>query len=76
VSVSKKGAGFELRLNADRPAFFTTVNIEGVPGIFDDNSLTLMPGKERKLTFLPRKTPVNLTQVKRGLKVKHLRETY
>ena len=75
-SVSMNNDVFEVQLKTDRPAFFTTVTVDGIPGIFEDNSVTLMPGKDKKLTFTPRKPGVTLAQIRHHLKVKHLRETY
>ena len=51
-SVRRGGDGkFELRLSADRPAFFVWANVRGVRGEFDDNCLTLLPGRPRTLVF-------------------------
>jgi beta-mannosidase len=48
-----------------------------VPGYFSDNAITLLPGRDTRLTFTPRKgarpTPEALAS---SLKLRHLRETY
>ena len=75
-SIKKKGSVFQIHLQATKPAFFTTAEVSGVAGIFDDNSFTLMPGVGEKLTFYPRKAGVTLAKIKNGFRVKHLRETY
>jgi beta-mannosidase len=65
-----------LTLSADRPAFFVTATTD-VLGYFNDNAVTLLPGWETRLTFTPRfKTEVNQQELAKGLKVRHLRQTY
>lgn len=76
VSVIEKGEKFELRLKTTKPAFFVTAEVIGIPGVFDDNSFTLMPSKVKTISFNPRKNKVSLTAIKKGIKIKHLRETY
>jgi len=41
----------QITLSTDRPAFFVWANVRGVKGEFDDNCLTLLPGRPRTLTF-------------------------
>ena len=41
----------QITLAADKPAFFVWANVRGVRGEFDDNCLTLLPGRPRTLTF-------------------------
>jgi beta-mannosidase len=65
-----------LTLTADRPALFVTATAD-VPGYFSDNAVTLLPGRETRLTFTPRLgARVNQKALARGLKVGHLRQTY
>ena len=40
-----------VELATDRPAFYVWANVKGVRGEFDDNCLTLLPGRPRTLTF-------------------------
>jgi beta-mannosidase len=48
-----------------------------VPGYFSDNALTLLPGREARLTFTPRLgTKVNPKALANGLCVAHLRQSY
>ena len=57
-------------------AFFVTATVE-VPGYFSDNAITLLPGRETKLTFTARKgAKVTQKALAKGLKIRHLRETY
>ncbi|MEQ1768851.1 MAG: glycoside hydrolase family 2 protein [Devosia sp.] len=69
-------AGPVLVLRADNPAVFVTATTE-VPGYFSDNAVTLLPGRETRLTFTPRLgAKVTQKALASGLKVRHLRETY
>jgi len=65
-----------LSLATDQPAMFVTASVD-VPGYFSDNALTLLPGREAKLTFTPRlgATP-DPARLERSLVLRHLRETY
>jgi len=69
-------AGPVLVLKTDKPALFVTATTD-VPGYFSDNALTLLPGREARLTFTPRHG-ANITQkaLASNLKVRHLRDTY
>lgn len=69
------GGSFRVRLEADRPALWAVAEVAGVPGRFDDNSVTVLPGRPLDLVFTPR-TAATLDQVRQGLAVKHLRQTY
>jgi beta-mannosidase len=65
-----------LVLTADRPALFVTARTD-VPGYFSDNAVTLLPGRETRLTFTPRLgARVTQKQLAASLTVQHLRETY
>lgn len=43
--------GAKVTLESDKPAFFVWANVRGVNGEFDDNCITLLPGRPRTLTF-------------------------
>jgi len=65
-----------LTLTADKPAMFVTATVD-VPGYFSDNAVTLVPGREVKLSFTPRRGAVVSRDALAGsLKLGHLRETY
>jgi beta-mannosidase len=69
-------SGPVLVLKSDKPAMFVTAATD-VPGYFSDNALTLLPGRETRLTFTPRLgAKVSRNALASGLKVRHLRETY
>ena len=68
--------GPTLVLRADKPAVFVTATTD-VPGYFSDNAVTLLPGRETRLSFTPRHgAKVTQKALASGLKLRHLRETY
>jgi len=73
---SSGDTGPVLTLTADRPAVFVTATVD-VPGYFSDNAVTLLPGRECRLTFTPRHgAAVTQDALAAGLRLSHLRETY
>ncbi len=72
---SAKDGKYRIRLSTDRPAFFVTLDTPGIPGIFCDNSLTLLPGSPKELVFSP-KAETSLAALEKALEVNHLRKTY
>jgi len=76
VSWSSEGGAPVLALSTECPALFVTASVD-VPGYFSDNALTLLPGREARLTFTPRHgAAAELAKLKASLAVRHLRETY
>jgi beta-mannosidase len=75
MQVQEKAGKLSVTLSTDKPAFFVTVNADGIRGEWDDNCFTLLPGAKRVLTFAP-KQAVSLTELKKSLTVRHLRQTY
>ena len=47
-------ASFRFTVTTDRPAFFTWLELERIPGKFSDNSFTLLPGEPRTIAFAPK----------------------
>ena len=75
-SWSMRGDQPVLTLTSNKPAFFVTVTSD-VPGYFSDNAVTLLPGRETRLTFTARSdTEVEQAEIAESLQVRHLRETY
>lgn len=65
-----------VKLKADKPAFFVTVQCDA-PGYFSDNAITLLPGREVALTFSPRRgVEVDLAQLEKQVKIRHLKQTF
>ncbi len=80
ANVSTRWEGSEeapvLVLSTDKPAVFVTATTD-VPGYFSDNALTLLPGREARLSFTPRLGAVaTKSALAASLRVNHLRETY
>jgi beta-mannosidase len=63
--------GFAVTLTSDAPAFFVTLDAEGVAGEFDDNAITLLSGESRTLRFSPKKK-VGVKAFTRTLNIRHL----
>ncbi|MGQ9778875.1 MAG: beta-mannosidase [Bacillota bacterium] len=74
LTASPVEEGTEIRLLADRPAFYVWLEIPGRRGIFSDNAFLLLPGEEKRVVFTPRdgNGPVR----KEEIRVIHLGETY
>lgn len=73
---SSSEAGPVLTLTADKPALFVTATVD-VPGYFSDNAITLLPGRQTRLTFTPRHGQKATEQaLALSLKLGHLRQTY
>jgi beta-mannosidase len=69
-------AGPVLVLRSDKPAVFVTAGTD-VPGYFSDNAVTLLPGRETRLSFTPRfGAKVNQKALASGLTVRHLRDAF
>ncbi len=73
--VTSEGKSYRISVSTDKPAFFVTLNADGLRGEFSDNCIGLLPGETRELLFHP-KEKVSVTQLRKALSVKHLRETY
>ena len=75
VKVKTVKAGFEITLDAGKPAFYVGLFAEGICGEFDDNCFTLLPDETRTVLFKP-KFNVAADALKKALAIKHLRNTY
>lgn len=75
TSVKPSGIAFRVTMSTSKPAFYVSLNIDGIRGEFDDNCFTLLPGEPRTLIFTP-KEKTTLSAFKAGLRVNHLRGTY
>lgn len=73
--IKEVDGGYAVTLSTDKPAFFVTVNADGIAGEFDDNCFPLLPGEPRTIVFTPKQVTA-LAQFKAALSVKHLRATY
>ena len=66
----------QITLSTDKPAFFVWANVCGAKGEFSDNSLTLLPGRHRTLTWNAKGVAAPLPDFASSLSVTHLRRTY
>ncbi|MEM9157588.1 MAG: glycoside hydrolase family 2 protein [Verrucomicrobiota bacterium] len=78
ISVSAAEIEGELvaRVSTDKPAFFVSVDAEGISGEFDQNGFTLLPGEDRELVFRAKEEGVSADSLKGAIKVRDLRGTY
>ena len=60
ISVAADGLRRTVTLSADRPAFFVWAAVAGADGEFDDNCLTLLPGRPVTLRFSDAFDPARL----------------
>jgi len=80
VAAHAGGRGISVSLTTDAPAFFVSLDAEGIAGEFEDNCFTLVPGAPRVVGFAPRgfgsRGRPSLAEFRRALSVRHLRDTY
>ena len=72
VRVTRVADGFAFAVEADRPAFFVTLDTPGLDGCFSDNSFTLIPDKVKHIVFRPRREKTNLVMLRQGAQLRHL----
>ena len=65
---AEASGGFLVQLSCTSPAFYVSVQAEGIRGEFDDNCITLLPGEPRALRFAP-KEPVTLEAFQSALRI-------
>jgi len=75
TTVKAQGGGFAVTVKATAPAFYVSLNADGLRGEFDDNCFTLLPKETRMLYFTP-KQKLTLAEFQKSLLVNHLRQTY
>ncbi len=64
--------GHRVKLQTDKPAFFVMLTADGIPGEFDDNGITLLPGRPQTLRFRPKRA-VTAAAFRKSLTLRHLR---
>ncbi|MCK9168807.1 MAG: glycoside hydrolase family 2 protein [Treponema sp.] len=67
---------YTVKLSADVPAFFVSLDTEDFPGTFSRNMFTLLPERPVTLSFTAKNGDVSAEQFKQALVVKSLRDTY
>jgi hypothetical protein len=63
---AEASGGFLVQLSCAKPAFFVSIQAEGIRGEFDDNCITLLSSEPRVLRFVP-KEPVTLAAFQSAL---------
>ena len=76
AEVSGQADKLSVTLSAKHPAFWVNLEVSGIPGIFEDNGFTLLPGEPRTVSFIPKKPGVSLDKFQKLLTVESLRSTY
>jgi hypothetical protein len=75
MTVKKVKNAYEVEVSTDKPVLYLTLSATGIPGLFSDNSITLLPKENRTLTFTPQ-GPCTVAKLKAALRLEHLRMTY
>ena len=76
ANVSTSWDGMKLTLSTDRPAFYVWADVKGIRGRFDDNSLTLLPGRPKTITFLPADKKGRPDSIRSAFSLQHLYWSY
>ena len=77
VTVAQRGTDVIATVTAAKPALFVTLDVDGIPGEFSDNSFTVMPGQPRQVVFVPAAgVKVDAASLAKALSVGHLRQSY
>ncbi len=74
LGVEQNNNHLTIRINTDKPALFVTLETE-LSGRFSDNSLTLLPGRDKEVLFIPQ-SPVTPAKLKAATRIYHLRNCY
>jgi beta-mannosidase len=74
-TVRQTGGRLVVEMAADAPAFYVSLDAQALPGRFDDNMITLLPGEKRTIEFLA-KEQVTAKELAKALTVRDLRSTY
>jgi beta-mannosidase len=75
VDVQEDDGTIGVTVSSDKPAFFVSLNADGIAGEFDDNCFVLLPGEPRDLVFTP-KEDIDEETFTAALTINHLRATY
>ncbi|MBN1698029.1 MAG: glycoside hydrolase family 2 protein [Spirochaetales bacterium] len=70
-SVVEEKEAIVVDLSTDVPAFFVSLDAEGIPGVFGDNCFTLLPGRGKRIAFHPA-GKTNAGILGKALRVEHL----
>ena len=70
------GGRFAVEVKAAAPAFFVSLNADGIRGEFDDNCFALLGGEARRLLFTAKGGAPSAEAFSAALSVRDLRSTY
>lgn len=73
--VKSKVEGFSVTLTSEKPTFMVWANVRGIKGEFDDNAVTVLPGRPVKLTFKP-KEELSAEMFKKLLTIEDIGSTF
>ncbi len=76
TEIKMHAARLSVELTADAPAFFVHLEPGACGGRFSDSSFTLLPGRAVTVDYFPFGPPPTADELRRELRVTHLRETY
>jgi beta-mannosidase len=80
--VRSAGGGIEVELASERPAFYLSLEAQGIPGRFSDAFFTLLPGRPRRTAFAAASVPSDGSErlaasaLEASLRVRHLQGSY
>lgn len=60
--VTRNPGSYRIKLTAKKPAFYVSLDQQGIPGIFSDNMFTLLPNETKTIIFTP--SPYGNTKTK------------
>ena len=73
--LSEKEGNFEITVNSDLPAFFVSLDTEGIKGKFSENMFTLLPNQPKTIIYYPDEK-IDISVFKKALNIYDLRHTY
>lgn len=72
---TKSATFFQLELKAKAPAFFVSLDLAAIEGVFSDNLFTLIPGETKTIYFIPEKK-LHIQRFEKTLQIEDLRSSY
>jgi len=76
ATVAEVAKTLTVTMKAAKPAFFCTLNADGIAGEFSDNSVVMLPGQDVTVTFSPKQAGVTAESLRQALSVMHLQKSY
>ena len=73
--IIKEGNTFKINMKADYPAFFVSLDTEGLKGKFSENMFTLLKSIGKTIIFTPEEK-IDIEDFKKAIRIYDLRHTY